>query len=212
MEIDLNRYKNIIFDLGGVILNIDYNLSVDAFKKLGLENFQTHFSQAAQNELFDLYEKGLITSTDFRTELKKHLKDSISVTEIDNAWNALLQNLPAKRLTVLEQLKNTHRTFLLSNTNEIHINEFNSYLKTEFHINDLANHFEKMYLSYEIGMRKPDKEIFEFVISENNLQPFETLFIDDSKQHIDSANSVGYKYLLVNKWGNNFRFVSIANA
>lgn len=199
MEIELNRYKNIIFDLGGVILNIDYNLSVDAFKKLGLENFQTHFSQAAQNQLFDLYEKGLITSNEFRTELKKHLNDAISFNDIDNAWNALLQNLPVKRLAVLEQLKNTHRTFLLSNTNEIHINEFNNYLKSEFNLNDLSNHFEKLYLSYEIGMRKPDKEIFEFVLSENNLQASETLFIDDSKQHIDSANSVGLNtYWLTN--------------
>jgi FMN phosphatase YigB (HAD superfamily) len=191
MEIDLNRYKNIIFDLGGVILNIDYNLSVEAFKKLGLPNFQEHFSQASQNHLFDLYEKGIISSDEFRMELKKHFNDSITVKDIDFAWNALLLDLPAQRLVVLENLKETHRTFLLSNTNDIHIQEFNRYLTKTAGVDDLSSYFEKLYLSYKIGMRKPDKEIFEFVLDQNDLNPAETLFIDDSKQHIESASNVG---------------------
>jgi|APLak6261662433_1056034.scaffolds.fasta_scaffold00001_75 putative hydrolase of the HAD superfamily len=191
MEIDLNRYKNIIFDLGGVILNIDYNLSVEAFKKLGLPNFQEHFSQASQNHLFDLYEKGIISSDEFRMELKKHFNDSITVKDIDFAWNALLLDLPAQRLVVLENLKETHRTFLLSNTNDIHIQEFNRYLAKTTGVKDLSRYFEKLYLSYEIGMRKPDKEIFEFVLTQNDLNPAETLFIDDSKQHIESASNLG---------------------
>ncbi|MCC6837942.1 MAG: HAD hydrolase-like protein, partial [Bacteroidia bacterium] len=158
MEINLSNYQNIIFDLGGVILNIDYNLSVEAFKNLGLDNFQEHFSQAKQKELFDHYEKGNISSVEFRTQLKRSLKANITDQEIDNAWNALLLDLPKERLEVLNTLKNSCRTFLLSNTNEIHINEFNRYLQQHFCINDLKNYFEEVYLSYEIGMRKPDKE------------------------------------------------------
>lgn len=199
MEIDLNRYKNIIFDLGGVILNIDYDLSVQAFRKLGLDNFQEHFSQAQQKHLFDQYEKGLISSDEFRTELLKHFNDSVSTADIDNAWNALLLDLPEERLNVLRAAKSTHRTFLLSNTNEIHINEFNRYLNRTFGLNDLTSFFEKAYLSYEIGMRKPDREIFQFVLDQNGLLPEETLFIDDSKQHIDSAQTLGINtYWLTN--------------
>ncbi|MBL7890626.1 MAG: HAD family phosphatase [Bacteroidia bacterium] len=199
MEIDLNRYKNIIFDLGGVILNIDYDLSVQAFRKLGLDNFQEHFSQAQQKHLFDQYEKGLITSDEFRAELLKHFDETVSVADIDNAWNALLLDLPKERLDVLLSAKSNYRTFLLSNTNEIHINEFNRYLKREFDLNSLKSFFEKAYLSYEIGMRKPDKEIFQFVLDQNGLLPEETLFIDDSKQHIDSAQKLGINtYWLTN--------------
>ncbi len=199
MEIDLNRYKNIIFDLGGVILNIDYDLSVQAFRKLGLDNFQEHFSQAQQKHLFDEYEKGLITSNEFRSELLKHFDGSVSIADIDNAWNALLLDLPKERLDVLLSAKNNHRTFLLSNTNEIHIDEFNRYLKREFDLNNLKSFFEKAYLSYEIGMRKPDLEIFQFVLDQNGLLPEETLFIDDSKQHIDAAQTLGINtYWLTN--------------
>jgi len=191
MAIDLKLYKNIIFDLGGVILNIDYNLSVEAFKKLGLNNFAEHFSQAQQKQLFDLYEKGQISSNDFRAEIKKELGNNVTYQQIDEAWNALLQDLPQERLHVLEKLKNTHRTFLLSNTNEIHINEFEKYLSNSFNLPDLSNHFEKLYLSYKVEMRKPDAEIFELVLEENKLNPSETLFIDDSIQHIESAQKIG---------------------
>jgi len=191
MVIDFKPFKNIIFDLGGVILNIDYNLSVEAFKKLGLHNFAEHFSQAQQKQLFDVYEKGLLSSDDFRSEIKKQLGDHVTVHQIDDAWNALLQDLPKERLHLLQKLKNTHRTFLLSNTNEIHITEFEKYLNKNFGLPDLSAHFEKVYLSYKVGMRKPDAEIFELVLEENKLNPSETLFIDDSIQHIESAQKIG---------------------
>jgi glucose-1-phosphatase len=191
MAIAANKYKNIIFDLGGVVLNIDYMLAVKAFNELGLLGFESFFSQAQQKQLFDLYEKGQISSADFRNELKKYCKTGVDDTTIDAAWNAMLLDLPKERLELLQRYKNTHRTFLLSNTNAIHIDTFNIYLQKNFNIPDLAGHFEKLYLSYKVGMRKPDAEIFEFVLSENNLNPSETLFIDDSIQHIESANKLG---------------------
>lgn len=191
MVIDLKSYKNVIFDLGGVILNIDYNLSVEAFKGLGLSNFSEYFSQATQKYLFDEYEKGLISSDEFRKAIRDELPSGVTFDQIDAAWNTLLLDLPAERIKVLNEVKKTHRTFLLSNTNEIHILEFNRYLNRVFGMNDLSHLFEKMYLSYKIGMRKPDKEIFEYVLSENNLRPDETLFIDDSIQHITSAQKLG---------------------
>ena len=191
MTIVANKYKNIIFDLGGVILNIDYILAVKAFKNIGIGNFDELFSQAHQKKLFDQYEKGQISSADFRTELKKYCKANVDDATIDAAWNSMLLDLPKARLELLMRLKKTHRTFLLSNTNEIHIDTFNAYLQNVFKIPDLSGHFESLYLSYKVGMRKPDAEIFELVLKENNIQPTETLFIDDSIQHIESAKKLG---------------------
>jgi glucose-1-phosphatase len=191
MAIAANKYKNIIFDLGGVVLNIDYMLAVRAFNELGLQGFEQFFSQAQQKELFDLYEKGQISSVDFRKELKKYCKPEVKDMTIDEAWNNMLLDLPIERLDLLKRFKQTHRTFLLSNTNEIHIDTFNLYLQKNFNIPDLSGHFEKLYLSYKVGMRKPDAEIFELVLSENNLNPSDTLFIDDSIQHIETAKNLG---------------------
>jgi FMN phosphatase YigB (HAD superfamily) len=191
MSIQANKYKNIIFDLGGVILNIDYDLTSKAFEQLGLTQFNQLFSKAQQEKLFDLYEKGLITSDDFRNTLNNSLKTPVSKETIDAAWNAMLLDLPPSRLELLKKLKSTHRTFLLSNTNEIHIHWFFNALKQQFGIPDLSDYFEKVYLSYEIQLRKPDAAIFEYVIKSNQLDPTETLFIDDSPQHIESAKKMG---------------------
>jgi putative hydrolase of the HAD superfamily len=191
MKIVLSNYKNIIFDLGGVILNIDYSLTSTAFSNVGITNFDDLFSQAQQQQLFDKYEKGLISSSDFRNEIRTISKKNLSDTIIDDAWNAMLLDLPIARLELLQVVKETHRTFLLSNTNDIHIQTLNKYLQHSFNINDFNDYFEKKYLSYEVGMRKPDAEIFEFVLSENNIVPSETLFIDDSRQHIEGAKNVG---------------------
>lgn len=191
MAVEANKYKNIIFDLGGVVLNIDYLLAVKAFKDLGLNDFDTFFSQAQQNQLFDLYEKGQMSTSDFRNELRRYCNNSVDGAKIDKAWNSMLLDLPQERLELLMHFKQTHHTFLLSNTNEIHMDSFNAYLQKNFNILDLSGHFEKLYLSYKIGMRKPDAEIFELVLSENKLNPQETLFIDDSIQHIESAKTLG---------------------
>ncbi len=191
MKIDLNSYKNIIFDLGGVLLNIDYNLTVKAFEQLGIPSFQKLFSQAYQEDLFDIYEKGQISSQEFRDTLNQILKKQVSNTELDAAWNAMLLNFPPARLEILKKVNQTHRTFLLSNTNEIHIGWFNNALLQQFGIPDLADYFEQVYLSYKIHLRKPDSAIFDYLLKTKELNPFETLFIDDSIQHIESAKKLG---------------------
>jgi putative hydrolase of the HAD superfamily len=197
MANDLLKYKNIIFDFGGVIINIDYNLTAKAFRDMGLSNFDELFSKAKQKQLFDLYEKGLITSHEFRTELKMAFNIKPSTALIDNAWNAMLLDLPQERIDLLDSLKSTHRTFLLSNTNEIHINTIYDSLNKNMGIPDFSVYFEKVYLSYQVKMRKPDLEIFDLVLNENGLIAEETLFIDDSQQHIEAAKRLGIQtYLL----------------
>ena len=191
--------KNIIFDFGGVILNIDYKLTEIAFAKLGLTDFAGIYSQATQKELFDEFEKGLIPSADFRREVKKYIKQVVSDAQIDTAWNAMLLDLPEERIKLLDKLKKNYRIFLLSNTNEIHFTAFSSYMKNKFKRDIFSEVFEKYYVSHKVKMRKPDAEIFELVVQENKLRKEETLFIDDSIQHIEGAKKTGLNALLLEK-------------
>ena len=183
--------KNIIFDFGGVILNIDYKLTQRAFAKLGVTDFDLLYSQAVQNELFDLLEKGFISPSDFRKEVRKFIHGDVSDMQIDEAWNAMLLDLPEERVRLLDTLKKKYRLFLLSNTNQIHFTAFSSYMKSKFKRDIFSEVFDKAYLSHEVKMRKPDAEIFEFLLKEQNLKKEETLFIDDSIQHIKGARAIG---------------------
>jgi glucose-1-phosphatase len=191
--------KNIIFDLGVVILNVDYNLTTKAFKKLGIDNFDEHFSKAKQDQLFDKLETGRISANNFRKELRNHLPAHVTDEQIDEAWNAMLMDLPKPTFEILKTAKKKYRTFLLSNTNEIHIKAFSKIIEKEYGMKQFNALFEKIYYSNEVQMRKPDKEIFELVLKENKLNPNETLFIDDSPQHIEGANKVGIKAILLEK-------------
>ncbi|MDR1055626.1 MAG: HAD family phosphatase [Prevotellaceae bacterium] len=184
--------KNIIFDLGGVILNVDYTYTIKAFQQIGIENFEDLYSHVRQSDLFDKLDKGAISSGEFRDEIRK-LAPVVDYTDeqIDKAWNSMLLDMPFERLNVLLALKSGYHTFLLSNTNEIHVPLFSGIVKNTIGKNDLSDFFEKTYYSNEIGMRKPDTEIYEFVIKQHGLQAKETLFIDDSIQNIEGARQAG---------------------
>ena len=188
---NLNGIKNIIFDLGGVILDIDYNLTVKAFEGIGIPNFKEQYSKMSQSNLFDNIETGKISPEEFRNLIRKVAKKEFSDTQIDTAWNALILHLPQHRIELLKKLGTEYRIFLLSNTNKIHYDDYSVIIKRENGIEGLEPLFEKTYLSHEMGLRKPDPEIFQAVLNENNLVPKETLFIDDSPQHITSAKTLG---------------------
>ncbi len=194
-----NQIKNIIFDLGGVILNIDYELTTKAFVELGLENFREVYSQKKQQRFFDDFEKGKLTRTEFFVELSNHLPEGITHEQMENAWNAMLMYIPSDRINWLKKIGSRYRIFLLSNTNEIHIQAFRNILQEDFGKDILEEIFEKCYYSSEIGMRKPEKEIFDRVTNENNLKPSETFFIDDSVQHVEGAISAGLNAELLTK-------------
>ena len=183
--------KNIIFDLGGVILNLNYQLTSSAFKKLGVKNFDNYYSQKEQVDLFNSFEKGLISSNEFVLSVQKILPKNISKNNIISAWNSMLLNLPQKRILLLKELRKSFRLFLLSNTNEIHIEFFEKQMQEAGQLETYYNCFEKIHYSSRIKYRKPDKECFEYVLKENKLEPKETLFIDDSIQHIISARKLG---------------------
>jgi glucose-1-phosphatase len=189
--IDLKKVDAIIFDLGGVILNIDYSLTEKAFDALGFNRFGNSYSKISQQSLFDDFETGKISIEEFRPLLKKAGAFETSDEEIDRAWNSMLLDLPPARLTLLESLKKEKPLFLLSNTNPIHINAINKYLKATFDKNDLSPWFNKLYLSHQVGMRKPHKEIFQRILDEHNLDAGRTMFIDDSIQHVEGARKAG---------------------
>lgn len=190
--------KNIIFDLGGVIINIDYLLTQKAFEDLGLNNFSEIYTQFQQDAVFDMYETGKITTSDFIAAIKQHI-DSASELQIIDAWNAMLLDIPLRRLQILQQLQIYFNTFLLSNTNELHESNFNQKLKLQTGFQNFGVFFDKVYLSHRMGMRKPNKETFEHILNENSLQPEQTLFIDDSPQHIEGAKSVHIQTILLQK-------------
>lgn len=185
------KIKNIIFDLGGVILNIDYHLTINAFKALGLENFDTLFNQAKQVGVFDLLDKGLITPQGFRDEIRQITASNLTDEQINSAWNAMLLDFPPLRLELLRKVKSSYKIFLLSNTNAIHLEFYNQILHKTFGVDNLSVFFNREYYSHLIHMRKPDAEVFELILNENNLRPEETLFIDDSEQHVEGAKKLG---------------------
>ena len=193
----LDGIKNIIFDLGGVIINIRFQLALDAFQKLSKTGKVLEFTQWQQSELFDAYETGRITDAEFRAGLREHYEIEATDAEIDEAWNALLLDIPEERIQLLRELGNKYRLFLLSNTNAIHLVRFTQIVADSFTIPSLDSLFEKTYYSHLIGQRKPDAIVFEQILAQNNLEAAETLFVDDSTQHIEGAKTVGLKTLFL---------------
>jgi putative hydrolase of the HAD superfamily len=193
----MNSVKNIIFDLGGVIINLDILATIEAFNQISEVPFESIYNQAKQNPIFNLFDKGEISEFDFFTELRKELRFEGSDEILYTAWNRMLLDVPEERLDLLVELKPQYNTFLLSNTNETHISVFERELYQNQGVRNFNDYFDKVYYSCRIGMRKPDNEIFEYVLQKNKLIPEETVFIDDSVQHVKAAGELGVRsYLL----------------
>ena len=187
----MKNSKVIIFDLGAVILNINYQNTIDEFTKLGVKNASSFYSKKVQTDLFNQIETGKITAEKFLTELQKETNNA-TISQVKYAWNSMLLDLPNERLELIKALKSKYRIYLLSNTNNIHIDAFKKQLgnaKWE----DFCNLFDKMYLSHEVGLRKPNAEIFKHILTEQKLKAEEVFFIDDSPQHIEGAKKLGIK-------------------
>ena len=176
--------KNIIFDFGDIFVDLDKPVTTNEFLKLGLQA-----STKEINTINEAYEVGKIDTETFIHQYKEWLPNAYE-HEIVDAWNSIIKEFPKKRLEFIQKLqkKNTHRLFLLSNTNHLHIN----YIKEQVSFyEDFKNCFEQFYLSQEIGLRKPNANIYEFVLKTNKLHPSQTLFIDDTKANTDTASKLG---------------------
>lgn len=182
--------ENIIFDFGGVIMNIDFQKTIESFGKLGVKDFDKLFSKHVQSSLFDKMDKGTISPAGFRNQVRELTGIHLSDQEIDRAWNDLLLDYPPHRIDLIQQLKQNYSLYLLSNTNEIHYREYSEIFFQHYHF-PFETLFKKAYWSFNTGMRKPDREIFDLVISENSLDPAKTLFIDDTEIHVNGALKAG---------------------
>jgi putative hydrolase of the HAD superfamily len=186
----MQNVKNIIFDLGGVILNIDIKRTETALEQLGIKNFSQHMRPSHLVSFFKEYETGKIGDAAFIAAIQSLSKNALTEEEVVNAWNALLLDFPQERIELLRRLNKKYRLFLLSNTNAIHYKQFQRqlYLQTGNYLEDL---FEKTYYSHTIGLCKPDVAAFQFVIKENKLVPAETIFIDDTEANMAGATEAG---------------------
>lgn len=191
--------KHIIFDLGGVLLNIDYSLTENAFIEAGVTNFGELYSQMQQSDLFDRWETGRMTREEFIAAMQAASGTPLTEAQVLTAWNAMLLDFPVRRLQILQQLRLYYDLFLLSNTNEIHEEVFNNTLMNSHGIPNIGVFFDKVYMSHRVGLRKPMKEIFERVLGDNDLKPEHTLFIDDSPQHIATARELGIQTIYLEK-------------
>ena len=183
--------KNIIFDLGGVIYDIRYENIADKFRSYGITEFEKLYSKASQTDTIDLFEEGKISSAEFRDYLRTLSPVSLSDEQIDEAWNAILIGIPKERLELLGMLRLKYNIFLYSNTNQINYDKFTSELREKYGFDIFEVTFKKAYFSQILHIRKPKTEGFKAILSEQGLNPEETLFIDDSPQHIEAARKVG---------------------
>jgi FMN phosphatase YigB (HAD superfamily) len=174
----------IIFDFGDIFLNLEKEAQVEAFNKLGLTT--PNEDLISKN---DLFEKGKITEQEFLESFQKYIPNA-SISEIKEAWNTIIGDFPLYRLEFLQLLSYKYKLFLLTNTDEIHIDHFEQNVGTSF-FSDFYQCFEKVYYSYEMGMRKPEESIYSYIINKNNLNPKNTLFVDDKKINTDAAQNLG---------------------
>jgi glucose-1-phosphatase len=188
-----NEIKNILFDWGGVITDLHLEATKKAFHDLGLTIFDEHVPHDPLDNVFIPFEIGNISPEEFRNNIRKLSPNPLTDTMIDGAWNAMLGVLPEERWKLLESISQFYRTFLLSNTNAIHLNYYFNYLLGIYGTYGYNHLFEKAYFSHEIHLRKPNAEIFEYVMQDSGIKPEETLFIDDFIENIETARKLRFQ-------------------
>lgn len=188
----LSGVKNIIFDLGGVLLNIDPKQTIEAFTRLGMEQLVGDNGLSYDHEIFYLMEQGKVTPEEFRDGVRKLLPAKVSDSQIDMAWTAMLLDFPAIRVQLVKNLREDFKIYLFSNTNAIHVEKYHSNFRNQ-HGFEVSTLFEKDFYSNEIGFRKPSSESFQEIIRLSGVNAAESLFIDDSKANVEAAIASGLK-------------------
>lgn len=189
----LGRWDAILFDLGGVLLNLDYSATTTALCRLAGRDLPDFYSKTRQATLFDRFERGEVTVTEFREELRRLLGTRSDDDALDAAWNALLLDVPAAHVELVLRLRATHRVYLLSNTNELHIADFLARFEREHGATYGAwsDLFHRDFYSHQLGLRKPDVAIFAHVLEREGLEPRRTLFVDDNWNNVQGARDAG---------------------
>lgn len=192
--------KNIVFDLGDVIINIDVPRAAQSFATLSGRETTEVIRLFEEGKVFRQFETGQLDAPGFRAYVRQLLDNSgWEDAEIDTAWNSLLLDLPADRVELLKQLGKNYRLFLLSNTSSIHIEAINKILHQASGVSNLDDLFEKIFLSYEMGIMKPHPDIYQRVLEEAGIRAEETLFLDDNADNIRAASALGIQTIHVQK-------------
>lgn len=195
-----DQIRNIIFDLGDVILNIDVPIASKSFADLSGREQSEILTIFKESEIFRQFETGLMDEPTFRNYVREILNfPDLSDEAIDTAWNSLLLDLPPERVELLKKLATQYRLFLLSNTSSIHITQVNKILAASTGVEKLEDLFETVFLSYEMGLMKPDPRIYQEVLDKAGLKAEETLFLDDNADNIRSAAQLGIETIHVQK-------------
>ena len=182
--------KNIVFDLGGVLVDLDFKNAINGLQQAGFANVKEQLQAFDQDGIFQKFELGEINADEFRTAIRENSTVTLTDEEVDALWNSMLLEVPRKKLELILELRGKYMVYLLSNTNSIHWDYVckNAFNYRGFRVND---YFEETFLSFEMHLAKPDKAIFEKVLHEANLLPEETLFIDDSEANCKAAEELG---------------------
>lgn len=191
----MSSVKNILFDLGGIFLDINYRLTEKAFIDLGISDFDQRFNQQFSNTLFEELETGKIEPEIFYNRFRQETGAELSNESIEKAWNALLLDFPAERLEWLEEMGKKYPVYLYSNTNIIHYQCFMKIFEQKFEGRNFNNYFRTAYYSHELGLRKPYPSSYTRIMELENLDPAETLFIDDTLKNITGAKEAGLQTL-----------------
>jgi putative hydrolase of the HAD superfamily len=191
------KFKAVIFDFGNVIINIEFQRIYETFAKLTSKPIAYIEKRITEEQIFRRYESGQFTDEEFRDIIRQTLSFPLSDKEVDTAWNAILLDIPTERIDLINNIRKKYPVYLLSNTNNIHITASNNYLNDAHGIKNLNVLFDKLYLSYEMGMWKPDTEIYYEVLRSVNLEPNKVIFFDDNLQNIESAKAIGMQTILV---------------
>lgn len=194
------QVKNIVFDLGDVIINIDIPRTVQAFSRLSGLPTETITTLFKQTELFRKFETGSLSEPAFRDLVRNTLElPALTDQQIDQAWNELLLDIPLARVELLQKLAKKYNLYLLSNTSSIHIARVNEILKAASGVENLDDLFSFVFLSYELGTMKPDSEIYTQVLEKAEIAAEETLFLDDNLKNVEAAAQLGIQTIHVQK-------------
>ncbi len=193
----MEKIKNIIFDLGGIFIEIHFSATEKAFYDLGVTNWSRFYTQSTASELFEKLETGKITPEEFYEGFRKESGSELKDKEIRNAWNAMLGTFPAERIDWLEKIGKRYNIYLFSNTNLIHYHAFQKIYRESTGKQNFDDYFIKAYYSYQLGLRKPYPGSFIKLLQAENLNPAETLFIDDTAKNIEGAKLAGLQTILL---------------
>lgn len=188
----LKGIENIILDLGGVIINLNQELTAKAFQQLFPTNHNLILEDSKALQLFENYETNQVSTAEF-LQFFKTFNPFINENQIIAAWNKMLLDIPFERIDLIKKLSKIYNVFLLSNTNELHYQTIEKQYQNISKEGVFESLFKKAYLSYRIGLRKPNQEIFENLLFDAHLKPENTLFIDDSLEHINAASTLGIR-------------------